>query len=242
MGLFDLFSGGTPADKAQKLKPKATQKYGDPATRQKALEQLASQRTPESVAVLMQRFTFTVDPHTTDAEEKDSVFRSIVDVGEPAVAPVKDFLFKNDAATSWGFKVLEALVPPDQLATITCELLGHLGKTYTRDPEKKEVALHFLEGRDDPRFAPLLVPFLDDHADDVKIAALKAIAHRKVEAAREPVLQLLTGEETARRVQTAAIAAVAEAGFTVQGFREKVEKRLIEPWYLDKSGALKQRG
>ncbi len=43
-------------------------------------------------------------------------------------------------------------------------------------------------------------------------------------------------------MQTACIAAIADAGFTVQGYREKVEKRLVEPWYIDGSGALKKRG
>jgi hypothetical protein len=28
----------------------------------------------------------------------------------------------------------------------------------------------------------------------------------------------------------------------VQGFREKIEKRLADPWYLDGSGAVKKRG
>ena len=41
MGFLDsLFGGGTPAEKAQRLKAKATQKYGDPSIRQGALEKL----------------------------------------------------------------------------------------------------------------------------------------------------------------------------------------------------------
>ena len=45
MGLT-LFGRSGP-DKALKLKPKITQKYGDPATRQKAIEQLAEMKTPD---------------------------------------------------------------------------------------------------------------------------------------------------------------------------------------------------
>src|SRR5262249_20307263 len=100
----------------------------------------------------------------------------------------------------------------------------------------------FVEGKSDPRIAPEVLLLLDDMGDDVKIAALKALGPLRYEPAREPILKLLTEEETAKRVQTACIAALFESGFTVQGFREKVDKRLSDPWYLDGSGALKKRG
>ena len=40
MGLFDVFGGGSGPKKAERLKGKVTQKYGDPLTRQKAISQL----------------------------------------------------------------------------------------------------------------------------------------------------------------------------------------------------------
>ncbi|MBX7096311.1 MAG: HEAT repeat domain-containing protein [Myxococcaceae bacterium] len=242
MGLFDFFGGGTPADKAAKLKAKATQKYGDPLTRQKALDQLAQLKSPEAVTVLLQRFTFNVEPQTTDAQEKDDVFEAIVGMGDEAIPPVKEFLFRSEQATSWAIKILDALVPAEQRLDITCELLAKLGTTYTRDPEKKSVVVQSVEGKSDPRLGPLLVPFLEDDSDDVKIATLRALGALKLEAAREPILKLLTGDDTAKRVQTAAIAAVVESAFTVQGYREKVEARLSDPWFLDKAGAIKKRG
>ena len=73
-------------------------------------------------------------------------------------------------------------------------------------------------------------------------AALKNLAPRKYEPARAAMLELLVGEETGKRVQTAAIEAIAASEFTVQGFREKVEKRLSDGWFIDKAGALKKRG
>ena len=62
MGLLDFFGGGSGPDKALKLKPKVTQKYGEPSTRQKALQQLGEMKYPEAVTVLLSRFTITVDP------------------------------------------------------------------------------------------------------------------------------------------------------------------------------------
>ena len=242
MGLLDFFGGGTPADKAQRLKAKATQKYGDAATRQKALQQLAELKHPDAVPVLMNRFTFAVDPQTTDAEEKEHVFQAICELEKDAVPPVKAFLVRSDAASSWALKILVEVLPPDDVMQIVTEELQRLGTNYTRDPEKKEVLIRFLEGQQDDRVGPVLVPFLNDMSDDVKMAALKTLASLKYEPAREPLLTLLVTDETAKRVQTACIATLIETGFLVTGFREKVEARLSEGTFVDKSGAVKKRG
>lgn len=242
MGLLDLFGGGTPAVKAQKLKAKATQKYGDCLVRQKALQQLADLKHTDAVPVLMQRFTFAVDPQTTDAEEKHQVFESICELKEEAVAPVKAFLTRSDVASSWALKILQAIVTSDEMTEIVTQELKRLGAEYTRDPEKKEVLLRFLEGNQDERVGAVLVPFLHDMSDDVKMAALKTLSSLKCEAARDELLSLLVGDETAKRVQAACFATLAATGFTVQGFREKVEARLPDGYFVDKAGVVKKRG
>lgn len=311
MGIFDFFGGGSSAEKALKLKPKVTQKYGDAANRQKAIAQLGEMHTPDAVAVLMARFTLTVDPQTTDANEKEDVFSYITSMGDltapleafnkkkgtsvsgqqlrdatravrshglskgqvnreelaqavasaanasPAevkelsealaleiesIHKVKDFLRKSDQASSWAVRILETMLDADEVIGIVTEELRRLGTEYTRDPEKKEVLLHFVEGKGDPRIPPEVMLLLEDMSDDVKIAALKVLGPIAYEPAREKILELLTHDETAKRVQTAAIAALHESKFTVQGYREKVEKRLSDPWYLDGSGAVKKRG
>lgn len=331
MGLFDFLGGGTPAEKAQKLKGKATQKFGDAATRQKALFQLGELASPDAVAVLMQRFTFNVEPQTTDRDEKDAAFHSICDlkrhaeatgallkvskrgedvcaevdaaglsagdelllVGPPeagstrrevlgaatvrelkgavavleteggalpeplfavrdvdqhrvlthdAVPAVVDFLMRNDSASSWALKILDAVLPEPEVTGIVTAELTRLGAEYTRDPEKKEVLLHHLLSKADQRIGPAVLPFLRDMSDDVKMAAVKTVASVKYEPAREALLSLLTGEDVAKRVQTACIQALADTGFPVQGYREKVEARLVDPFFVDRSGVVKRRG
>src|SRR5439155_11322027 len=105
---------------------------------------------PEAVGVLMHRFTLTVDPHTTDADEKDHVFQIICELGEQAVGPVKDFLKRSDTASSWALKILEEILPGPEVISIACDELKRLGTEYTRNPEKKTVLMGFLEGKEDP--------------------------------------------------------------------------------------------
>ncbi|MHB8872322.1 MAG: HEAT repeat domain-containing protein [Myxococcaceae bacterium] len=242
MGILDIFGGGSEPEKALKLKPKITQKYGDPITRQKAISQLGEMKCPEAVSVLLARFTVNVEPQTTDADEKEHVFDLVCAFRQDAVPPVTEFLRKSEHASSWALRILDAIVPQTEVLGIVTDLLNKLGAEYTRDPEKKAVLLQYLEGKDDPRIAPAVLPFVDDMSDDVKITALKTLGPLKYEAAREPILNVLTAEETGKRVRTAALAALCQGELGVQGYREKVEALIQDPFFVDKAGLVKKRG
>ncbi len=43
-------------------------------------------------------------------------------------------------------------------------------------------------------------------------------------------------------MKTAAIAALHQSGFGVQGYREKLEALLTDPYFVDKAGQVKKRG
>jgi len=241
MGILDFLGGSGPA-KALKLKAKVTQKYGDPLARQKALQQLGEMQFPEAVTVLLSRFTITVEPQTTDADEKDQTFELVRARGAAAVPSVTEFLARTDLASSWAVRLLAALLPEPEVVGVLVGQLQTLAQGYTRNPEKRLVLLNWLAGKDDPRIAPAALPFLEDMADDVRIAALHTLGPFKYPPAREPMLQLLTAPDTGRRVQVAAIEALADSGFGVQGFREKVEGLLPDSFFVDKAGVLKRRG
>jgi HEAT repeat protein len=242
VGILDIFGGGKSPERATKLKAKVTQKYGGPEARQKAIQQLGEMDLPEATTSLLARFTITVEPATTDVDEKEHVFGLIRSRGEAAVEPVRTFLRRNDQASSWAIRLLRDILPGDRYRTEVVDHLRQLSETYTRDPEKKLVLLHEAESLEDLRIAPTVLPLLEDMADDVKIGALRVLGPRAYPEAREPMLKLLTAPETARRVQTAAVEAIARSGFGVQGYREKVESLLPEPFFVDKAGILKRRG
>ena len=241
MGLMDMFGGGTPAQKAQKLKAKVTQKYGEAATRQKAIEQLGEMKSPEAATVLLERFKVNVEPQAVDREEKEHVHQLIKDLGRDAVPPVMDFLRRTDNASSWAIRILEGILAPEDMVETVVDYLHHLSTEYTRDPEKKLVLLQYVEGKQHARLGPALVGYLEDQFDDVKIASAKALGTLKYEPARDHMLALLTNEDTARRVKTALLQALHESEFGVQGYREKVEAVLVEPYFVDRAGVVKKR-
>ncbi|HSN13232.1 MAG TPA: HEAT repeat domain-containing protein, partial [Anaeromyxobacteraceae bacterium] len=98
MGLFDLFA--SKEDRArgalEKLRQNLLQKYGPPENRAKAIEQLADDGSADALATLCMRFTLSVDQSITDADEKEHVLKVLLDEGEPAVEPLKQFVHQQE--------------------------------------------------------------------------------------------------------------------------------------------------
>lgn len=241
MGILDLFRGSTDAEKALKLKSKVAQKYGDPLGRQKAIETLGALRVPEAVQVLMYRFTFAVEPATTDTEEKERTLDLVAGFGELALPELKAFLRSSDAGISWALRAIGHILSEDDAVGVVVDELTYLGSTYSRTHEKTVILINALEGKTDPRIAPALVPLLDDTADDVKVAVLQRVGPLKFEPAREPILALLAQKDTARRVQSAALESLSSAGFEVGTHRASVEAVLGERFTLDGKGHVQPR-
>ncbi len=145
MGIFDFFGskGGGKAG-LRKQAQKVTEKYGPPENRQKVIQQLADMDTPEALSVLCLRFTVRADPGITDDEEKEHVRQILVDAGDKAVGPVKEFLESQESGVSWGLRVLADLRPAEDVVGTALKLLHRLGREYSRDPEKKLVLLSWL--------------------------------------------------------------------------------------------------
>lgn len=241
MALLDYFSA---EGKLRRLGKRVTEKYGPPENRQKAILTLAEMGTPEALSTLLMRFTISSDPSITDAEEKQTVFDLLVEAGDKAIGPLKEFVRRQDSV-SWAVRILAELLEPEEVNTIAIEELQRVGPAYTRDPEKKVQLITWLEehrgAAPDPRLPPTLLPYLEDMSDDVKIAAARTLAPLKDAAAREPFLQTLVALETSARVRQALLAALAESELGVQGYREKVEGLLQEPYFVDKAGLVKRR-
>jgi len=254
MGLFDLFGSRETREQNQlrKLAQKITQKYGPPENRQKIIEQLGDMGTPGALRVLCLRFTTRIDVGIQDDEEKERVRQILTAAGSQAVEPVQAFLRQQESGVALGLRVLAALVPPEQVVATVLELLHTLGGEYTRDPEKKLTLLTWLQEHPDllaaaPAAGPTpeatLLPLLEDFSDDVRIAALRALARAPLaEASREGLIALLLRDRDNARVRGEVLEALAAHGADVKGHRPSVEALLVEPFFLDKEGRVKRRG
>ena len=235
MGILSIFSRD-PGQRVQSLRKKIQERYGQPEGRQQAMDKLLDMGTPEAIAALLTRFTVNVEPSITDAEEKEYLFKSLVDMGEKVVDPVKAFLLRSDDAASWALRLLDQLIAPEALVAFCIEVLRKIGPDYTRDPEKKLVLISTLAKREGEAICEAIIPFLEDPADDVRIEAAYALARQGNEIAREPLLKAFVDSSDRNRVIAAIAAALADTGFGVQGYREKIETGLPAGYSVNREG------
>jgi HEAT repeat protein len=249
MGLFDLFASKDKRQEAQlrRLAKKVTEKYGPPENRQKVIDQLGEIGTPGALRTLCLRFTVRVDPGITDDEEKETVRRILVDAGEAAAEPLRAFVHEQEEGVAWGLRVLAAILPPERVLEVVVGELAHLGREYTRDPEKKLVLLTWVRehhaGVASPALEDALPPLLEDFSDDVRITAARALAALGPgERSRDALIQLLLRDRDNARVRGEVLGALADLGADVKGHRPSVEALLVEPFFLDREGRVKRRG
>lgn len=262
MGLFDIFGSKEEREKGsmRKLAQKVTERYGPPENRQKAIQQLADMGTPAAFSTLCLRFTVQSNVGITDDEEKEAVRAHLVEAGQEAVEPVKQFLTRQESGVSWGLRVLADLVPADEVTRTALDLLVEAGRQYSRDPEKKLVLLSWLTEHHTAKVPAAIepsataspaasaeeaaiLPLLEDFSDDVRISATRALARLGAgEQGREALIQLLLRDKDNARVRGEVLQALLDLGADVKGHRPSVEALLVEPFYLDREGSVKKRG
>ncbi|MDR0966710.1 MAG: HEAT repeat domain-containing protein [Myxococcales bacterium] len=236
MGIFSFFSP-SPEKRIQSLRKKIQERYGQPEGRQQAIDKLLDMGTPEAIGALLSRFTVNVEPSITDAEEKEYLFKSIVEMGDKAVPPIEAFLKRSDDAASWAIRLLSQLISEEALVALCIEVLERIGPDYARDPEKKQVLLCTLAKKEGSAIPAAIVPFLKDPSDEVRIEAAYALAKHNDEASsREPLLDAFVDSTDRNRVIAAITNALVETGFGVQGYREKIEQGLPAGFAVNREG------
>jgi HEAT repeats len=249
MGLFGLFGSREERERnaLRKLQKRITERYGPPENRQKAIDQLGVMGTPAALATLCRRFTVNAEPGITDQDEKETTRRILVDARERAIDPVAAFVREEEDGVAWGLRILAEIAPEEKALEVVVVELAHLGKTYTRDPEKKLVLLTWLRehhpGAKSAEVEAALLPLLEDFSDDVRITATRAlVAVAPGEKARDALIQLLLRDRDNARVRGEVLDALASLGADVKGHRPTVETLLVEPYFLDREGRVKKRG
>ncbi len=248
MGLFGLFGSKEERERStlRKLSKRLTERYGPPENRQKAIDQLGNLGTPEALETLCLRFTVRAETGIADDEEKATALRILVDARDAAIGPVERFVAAHDEGIAWGLRVLAEVAPATKVLEVVLRDLARLGRTYTRDPEKKLVLLTWLRehhaGAEGPEIGAALLPLLEDFSDDIRISAARALAALAPgEHARDALIQLLLRDRDNARVRGEVLEALAQLGADVKGHRPSVEALLVEPFFLDREGRVKKR-
>jgi len=241
MAFLGIFGKKSDADVVRKHAERVSNKRAQAYDRWESIQALTQLRSKESVAALLGRFTFYVEPSITDQEEKDAVFAGVVGAGEVGVEPVLAFLKRADSI-SWPLKMLDKLVEPEVVVGHLLDLLATMDTEYARDPESKIQVLTALSERRDPRVAEAVARFLADTNESARFAATSAILGQEaVVAHRAPLLEAFLREDSVR-VRNRILEGFAANALDVKPEQERVKAKLTPGWTLDTGTVPRKRG
>jgi HEAT repeat protein len=238
MGLFDIFSKEKREERARAGNiQRATNKYAQTGDRYKAMEALATEGSDEATYGLLRRFGMMYDKSIEDEQEKEWVFDTLVSKGESALPAVKRYLVSADSV-SWPLRVLQKVAPSkDAELDVVAEVLARHEPGYERDPTKKIQLIRHLGLMKHPRGAALVLPYLADMDEGVRLASIEALLTLKSEEARDRLLELFVSDaEESLRLRISIAEGFADLGWLVQGHRGGVEKKLPDGFQLDREG------
>jgi hypothetical protein len=239
MGLFDVFKGG--GGGLKKHAARVANKRAQQHERWESIQALAKDGSDEALRALLVRFTIRVDPSITDGEEKNAAFQGIVQHGEAALGPTRDFLESSDKL-AWPLKILKEIQTEEQLITMLLELLDGMHTEYERDPQKKIDLIASFEEFRDPRIVAAMIRFLEDMNETARFHAVGAILHQEdAEQAREALAQALIAEESVR-VRMRILDGFIDQGWKLAELKDAAAKKMPAGYSLGKKGEIRKRG
>ncbi len=237
MSIFSIFIG-SPEKQIQKLRKKVKEPHGDASVRVNAAYKLYEMGTPAAILTLLERLTISVSPATQDEEEKDQVLRWVVDLGQDALEPLKSFL-RTQRQVYWPIRGLQELVSEAKVLEIIQETLQHLWESPPATTEPQAQMIQSVVGKSMPALTETVRRYLAEKDDDVTLAALEYLFQLPPDEARESVLETFLECADRPRVRGQILKKLARLGWSVKGFRAKIEESLPAGHVLTRDGAVK---
>jgi len=237
---MDLISFFRPSPERQieRLRKKVKEPHGDPSTRINAAHRLLEMGTEPAIFALLDRFKISASPSRQDDEEKEEVLGWIVGLGDTAVPPIVRFL-KRERQVYWPFRALQSILPTDQIAKVGEELLQYHWENPPASPDPTAQLVRLMEGLHTPSLKTTIENYLEHEDDDVRLAALDYFFKRPEDEAREPVLKCYLDSEDRPRIRAHILDRLIDLGWSVRGFRPKIEETLPEGYFLTRDGTVK---
>ena len=193
MGLFGF---GNSEGKIERLKKKATNKFGQAIERQMALKSLRQIGTPEALSALLARFTITLDVTITDADEKREVYEWLVAAGEKAVEPIERFVATHDGVY-WPLKALKEIAGLERAVHALLVALDRANSVEGRVNEQRVQLVSNLRDFPHPDVRERLKKLAEDKLDEVRLLALDGLmTYGEAEALPVVAKRLLDPNET----------------------------------------------
>lgn len=251
MVLMGLFGRGPMSEKKiDKIAKLASNPFAQPDVRMKEMQRLLQEGTDPAYRGLLKRFAANANGQIADEEEKQWLEDAIVDVGDSIQEPLEEYIRANKTL-SYALRAYERIFGLDRAIAFFLEVLNRHGPEAYREAEaKQQIALVLAEHAQDHRVLDGLLPFVEDHSDDVRWAVLDAVEGAASEGhlsdedkARyiEAMSRILLDDATGPRVQRRVAEFLKDKGWSVGLPEGEVCPLLDENYFVDKKGFVRLR-
>ncbi len=249
MGFLDFLFDKEKAQARQveKLRKKLTNLWVQSPDRNDAASQLFQIGSPEALHALMERFKVQTQNTTYDIEEKTFVYDMLAGAGPAVGDVVKDNVRAEPAVINWQMRVLEDVLPPQDLAAFIQELLSTMDVGYERDPVKKEQLILRSQGYTDyPDLQKEIARFTISDNEDIRFQSVSAVVKRDEEWARDSLRANLRIEDSGR-IQSMVCDRMAQKGWTAledlenDELRTEIKEALPPQYHLTEDGLIRRK-
>ncbi len=237
MDLLSFFRG-SPEKRIRKLRKRVKEPHGDPAPRINAAQRLREMGSEQAIRALLDRFTISASPSRQDEEEKEEMLSWVVEFGERSIPPLMQFL-RTERQVYWPVRALRHILPEEELSSKINEILNYHWENPPASSEPKVQLIRSLERIHTPELEGTVRRYLEDEDDDVLLAALDYLFLRPEESAREAVLTCYLDSEDRPRIRAHVLECFTEKGWSVRGFRPRMEETLPEGYILTRESKVK---
>lgn len=198
MGIFDIFKSGPSEDAILGQVRKAKEVYAQPEYRRMAMEKLIKWNTDESLRGVLERFSVVVQSPHWDEEEKRWLVDEMIKLGDRALPILQEFILKKDEVNH-ALLAYRKIKGDDGYKEVLAEALDVRPPSDHRSVlGKQEIIAAMSEFGQE--FEELLLPYLEDHSDDVQCATIDAISNSENLVIKERLVQLLKSDVHSARV------------------------------------------
>jgi len=223
MALFGLFKKKGSAQAIAKHVRKTKERYAQADYRKASMEKLLDWGTKESITGVLQRFAVVVQSPHWDEDEKRWLVDELVKRQEISKEPLKNFLYKENAV-SHAIEALSKICDKDEFVKILMGALRQRSVEDYRSGQGKREIIAKLGEYNGEEVAQVLVPYLDDHNDDVQCITIDVLADFGTHLANDRLALMITEDFQSARVLRHAASAVSKLKIPVLSDKPLVDE------------------
>jgi hypothetical protein len=210
MGFWNIFKTGPSKEAILGQVRKAKEVYAQSEYRRMAMEKLLKWNTTDSLGGLLERFCVVVQSPHWDEDEKRWLVEELIKIGDKIKPILHDFILKKNEVNHALVAYRKVSANDEDYKELLVEALKSRPPRDHRSVQGKQELIAALSELDHGSFDDLLLPYLEDHSDDVQCAAIDVLSQSDDKLVKDSLAKLLESEVHSARVLRAAANVVAQ--------------------------------